>query len=106
MNPRIQTFVRPEGRGYAVASIRVSVLSSKLPLSFIVLPFPLRLVLRGTLPTKSAAGAIRGMRVREGKKDDVGKRSEVRQTETNSRKQGLKETERTRKERLVKRVRT
>lgn len=40
------------------------------------------------------------------KKGDVGKRSEVRQTETNSRKQGLKEAGRAREGRLVKRVRT
>lgn len=36
VNPRIQTFVHPGDRGYAVASNGVSVLSSKLPLSFIV----------------------------------------------------------------------
>lgn len=91
----------PTSGGYAIASsIAVSILSSKLPLSFMAtfsLPTPVHsVVLYRAFPTKSATGAIYTTRVKKKKKNDMDKRSEIRQTETNSRKQGPKEAERTR----------
>lgn len=100
------------GRGYAVASsIGVSVLSSKLPLSFIASPalfIPIHpVVLYGAFPTKGAAGAIYATRVKKEEKRVTrikGPRFDrQKQTVVN---RGPKEAERASEGQLVERLRT
>lgn len=78
-----RTFRR--GKGYAASSIGVSILSSKLPLSFMATP---------STPWSSYDKERRGgdiyARVRQGGRRVTGKRSEIRRIETNNRKQGPK----------------